>query len=116
MGGLASGRLRHRVTIEEQIQSVDSSGFPVQDWEPIGSFWASVEPMSVRDLLASQQVQSEVRGRMVMRYNSRVIPSMRVVHKNTIYNILGVQPDPDSGVEWMTLSVSAGLQEKEPQP
>jgi SPP1 family predicted phage head-tail adaptor len=113
MSNIASGRLRHRVTVEEQVESVDSSGFPFQDWKPIGRYWAAIEPMSVRELVASQQVQSEVRGRIVMRYTPRIIPSMRVVHGNTIYSILGIQRDPDSGLEWMTLAVSAGLQDKE---
>lgn len=108
MGGLSAGRLRDRVSVEQQIDTIDSSGFPVKVWESIGNFWASIEPLSVREFLSSQQMQSQVNTRIVMRYNPAVTASMRIIGNEVIFNIAGILRDPDSGREWMTLPCSSG--------
>jgi SPP1 family predicted phage head-tail adaptor len=108
-GGIAAGRLRHRVTIEQQVNVVNSFGEHSKEWEPFAQVWAAVEPLSARELLAAQQVQSQVVARVIMRYNAAVTASMRIVYRGVVYNIAGVQRDPESGLEWMTLPVSYGL-------
>lgn len=108
MSNIAAGRLRHRVSVEQLISVVDSSGFTADVWQSIGNFWAAIEPLSVREFLQSQQIQSQVTTRIIMRYNSRITASMRVNHRGTLYNIAGIQRDPDSGREWMTLPCTSG--------
>lgn len=109
MSNIAAGRLRHLVTIEEQVTLKNSFGETSLEWEPLGNFWAAIEPLSVRELNTAQQIQSEVTTRIVLRYNAAVKASMRIVYKGTIFNIYGVQRDPDSGLEWMTLPCSSGI-------
>lgn len=103
------GRLRHRVTIERQVTTVNEFGEQETGWVPAGSVWASVEPLSAREFIRAQQMQSQVSARIVMRYRPDLDASMRLIHRGTVYNIAGVLPDKDSGLEYVTLPVSAGL-------
>lgn len=70
---------------------------------------ADVSPLSAREFLAAQQVQSQVVARITIRYQPGLDANMRIRHGDAIYNIAGVIPDPRSGTEWLTLPVSTGV-------
>ena len=119
MKGLAAGRLRHRIAIKQQVIVTNSNGDQEKDWEAVnsaaadGKFWAAIEPLSSRELLAAEKLNSEVTCKIVMRYDSRIVASMRAEHSDgtttTIYNLSAPIRDPDSGLEWMTIPCSALL-------
>lgn len=54
-------------------------------------------------------MQSEVRGRIVIRYRASIDATMRIVYRGKYYNILAVLPDAESGIEHLTLMVSEGV-------
>lgn len=107
---MRAGTLRHRVRIERPILAQDpNTGEVVPDWELVATVWASVEPLSAREFIAAQATQSEITARVVMRYRNGITPDMRLVHRGQSYNIHGVLPDPDSGLKYITLPVSEGV-------
>jgi SPP1 family predicted phage head-tail adaptor len=108
---LAAGRLRHRIRIDEQVVHVNSSGEQDVAWEEVATVWAAIEPLSARESLLAEQVQSKVNARIVIRARDDIRASMRAVHGSTVYNIEGVIRDPDSGLEWLTLPCSTGVSE-----
>lgn len=106
---LAAGRLRHRVAIQRRVLAQDTSGNTTHTWANIATVWAAIEPLSTREFIAAQSVQSEVTARIVIRYRANIDASMRIVHKDKIYNIHGILADKDSGLEYLTLPVSEGV-------
>lgn len=116
---IAAGRFRHRVRIEANTPLLDSNGDVIQDqntgevaraWTLLGEVWAAVEPMSTREFLQSQAVQSKVDTRIIIRrQNFTVSAAHRIVHGVIVYNIEGVLWDKDSGLEYMTLPCSQGV-------
>lgn len=106
---MQAGRLRHRVTVEELLVTLDSDGDQVETWAPIGPpLPAEITPLSGRDLIAAQAVNSVVTTRIKMRYRPGFKASMRAVHRETVYSIAAVVPDPGSGFKWVTLLCSSG--------
>lgn len=105
---LEAGKLRHRVRIEQLTPSKDSDGDPVEVWTLLAEVWAAIEPLSAREFRASQAVQSEITGRITIRYRDDVSASMRIVHRGKTYNIAGVLADKETGLEYLTLPVSEG--------
>lgn len=109
---MRAGKLRHRVTFQAPGTTQDPvTGEMVQGWATV---WdkvpASVEPLSVKDFIAAQATQSQLSARIKIRYRAGVLPSMRILHRGQIYNIEGPpMPDPDSGLEYLTLAVSTGV-------
>lgn len=109
MSNVASGKLRHRVTIESRETIINSCGEQVTEWVEFAKRWAAVEPLSAREFIAAQQVQSAVTTRITMRTLPGLLPSMRIIHGNAVYNIAGILPDKNSGGEYITIPCSAGV-------
>lgn len=109
---MRAGKLRHRVTFQSRGLTQDPvTGEEIEGWTTV---WekvpASVEPLSARDLIAAQAGQSEASGRMVIRYRPGVLPTMRILSRGDVYDIQGPPlPDPDSGLEYLTILVAKGL-------
>ena len=110
---IAAGRLRHKVMIQYPLTTQNpGTGAMEIVWTDLSSVWASVEPASVREFIAAGAEQSEVSGKVIMRKRDDVNATMRIVYRGLVYQILGVLPDPVSGLEYMTLPVGEGVRDQ----
>ena len=110
MTAVASGALRHKIQLQEpSIEQDPTTGEMRQTWVDVASLWAEVVPMSGREFVAASAEQSEVRGRITIRYRDGVDASMRIVYRGRYYNILAVLPDAESGKEHLTLMTGEGV-------
>lgn len=108
---IAAGKLRRRITIEQRLLTQDpGTGEMLHSWQVFANnVPAAIEPLSAREFIAAQAGQSEVTARIVIRYREGVLPTMRILHKNKVYNIRGILADANSGMEYLTLPVSEGV-------
>lgn len=107
---LAAGRLRHRVTIQKQTKMRTDTGSVVVIWEDVHKdIAASIEPLSAREFVASEAFQSKVIARITIRYVENINATMRILHRQKIYNIAGILADKMSGIEYITIPVSEGV-------
>jgi SPP1 family predicted phage head-tail adaptor len=112
---IASGRLRHQMELQEQVQAQDATtGVTTVTWSTVATVWAAIEPLSAREFVESAANQSQVSARVTIRYRAGVTAAMRLAHMvdgvaGRIYNIEGVLADKDSGMEYLTLPVSEGV-------
>jgi SPP1 family predicted phage head-tail adaptor len=113
------GRLRHRVRLQRQVDHEDSSGEVVRMWEDLdlsdsstdGKVAAAIEPLSGREFVAAQQINSEASVRVTIRWRPGIESSMRVVHESypgspaltDIYDVLAALADPVINRRWITL-------------
>jgi head-tail adaptor len=108
-----AGKLRHRVQVQEQQETRDPiTGAVNITWVNLGSpRWAAIEPLSARELIQSAAVQSAVTARITMRADAPVKPSARILNiaRGIVYNIHGVLADKESGLEYVTMPVSTGI-------
>lgn len=112
---IQAGKLRHRVTIQKPVRTQDqNSGAYITTWQDIDSVWCSIEPISVREFVASQVEDSKVTTRIIIRYRSDINHSYRLYHsaKNKYYNIEGILADKNSGMEYITIPCSEGLRDE----
>lgn len=112
MPTLAAGRLRHKVTIQEPRNQQDpDTGTNRTVWVDFApDVAAAIEPLSVREFIASSQMQSQITARITMRYRAGLTAQMRILHPSTgkVYNPAGWLADPDSGLEYLTAPCSEG--------
>lgn len=109
---LDPGKLRHRVTFQQKVVGEDSNGDTVENWEDLATLptvWAGYEPLSARDFNASRSEQSEIASRFTVRYRDDLDASMRILFRGKAHNIVGVLPDKDSGLEYLTLPCKSGV-------
>lgn len=104
---MRAGDLRHLVTLQSSVKVQNpTTGSITESWESAGEVYASIAPLSAREFIAAQAVQSKVSTRITIRYRSGVTATMRVVYAERTYRIEGVLPDVKSGREWLTLPCS----------
>lgn len=108
---LDPGELVHRITVEYPKYSQNTeTGERQTKWSVFASdIAAKVSPLSAKEFIAAQATQSRVSARILIRYRPGLDASMRIKHRGTIYNIEGILPDNESGLEWITLPVSSGV-------
>lgn len=107
---MQAGKLRHRVSLQAWAETQDpNTGAIKHDWSEVAKVWASVEPLSAREFIQSSAGQSQISARIVIRYRTGVDATMRIVHRGRLYNIQGVLADKVSGLEYLTLPVSEGV-------
>lgn len=109
---MKAGDLRHRVSIQQDqaVQDLES-GDMTRSWVETGKAWAAIEPLSAREFIAAQASQSKVTTRITIRYRAGINHTMRLAHNGRIYNIEGALADKDSGLEYLTLPCSEGVNE-----
>lgn len=108
---IKAGLLRHRVDIQERQRTQDAdTGETTDTWVDLyTSVPAAIEPISVREFIASKAAQSEIVARITIRYRAGLDATMRIVHNGKIYNPAGWLPDKESGLEYLTAPCSEGV-------
>lgn len=88
---MMAGRLRHKVTIERLVAGSPQqfgTGEPDDAWTAyLSDIWATVEPLSGRELFAAQEHLAEVSTRVRLRYRDGITAQMRVVFEGRYYNV-----------------------------
>lgn len=87
---MRAGRLRHRLALQSKTETRNAYGEAVVGWTVEDTVWGAIEPLSGREYFAQDQVQSEVRVRVVIRYRSDIDTSWRVVNDGKYYDIVDV--------------------------
>lgn len=111
------GKLRHRVQIQSATESRNSHGDVTRTWSTDSTVWASIGPLSGRELLFAQQVESRPTVRIRMRYISGLTASKRLRHIQTetdesttvlgTYNIQSIQNLNERNHEIVCMCVEA---------
>jgi len=105
---MRAGKLRHRVTIQQQTKTQDSTGSVIPSWSALATVWAAIEPLSGRELFSASQVQSSVTTRIRIRARDGITPKMRVLHGSTVFDIEAVLPDPTKNREIHLMCINRG--------
>ena len=107
---MEAGKLRHRIGIERLNHSAQdpNTGDIVKAWEPLKTVYAAIEPVSGKEFIQSAATQAQISVRITVRHTD-VRPIDRIAHKGLVYNIHAVLPDRVSGLDYLTLMCSQGV-------
>lgn len=84
------GSLRHRVTVQQRTSppTRDSFGEPIQVWSNVAGVWASVEPLTGRELFQAQQVRADLTHRIALRGFAGLNAAERILWGSRVFNLL----------------------------
>lgn len=106
------GPLRHRITIQAKTQGVDEYGGPIaESWADYAEVWASLYSKDGIEVFESQQVQSERKEIITIRYRNDITEEMRVMYEGKIYNIISVTTDNWRSYTVLTCKIQSFEQE-----
>lgn len=87
-------RLKHRVTIQEAVQTTDGAGGFSTSWSDADTVWAEIMPFASRsttqERLVAEQLEAQQRYRITIRYLSGVDAGMRIQYGSRLFDILSV--------------------------
>jgi len=103
------GRLRHKVTIQRPVETVDDAGETITSWEEVETVDGEREHLSGAEWWAAQQVYADLSVRWRVRFRDDVVPKMRLIEcifpKVHTYNVLAVL-DVDGRGRWLHILCS----------
>lgn len=86
-----AGILNRRVTIQAPTEVRGADYADVQrTWADVATVWASLEPLSARELFQNLEVSSELTTRVRIRYLAGVSAKQRVVFGSRVFEIQSV--------------------------
>lgn len=86
---MEAGKLRHRVTVQTATETRDASGEPIRGWADTATVWASIDPVSGREMLAAGQVNAEAVVRVRMRYRA-LTTAQRLKWGSRVFDVVSV--------------------------
>lgn len=72
------GRLKHNVTLQSRVLTKNVVGEEAISYTDLADIWASIEPLTGKELFAAQTVQADVTTRIRIHYRADIVPTMRV--------------------------------------
>lgn len=104
---MRAGRLRHQIEIQSLVPVQDAdTGVITETPVLFAKVRAGFRAATVREFIGAGITQAKIVGAFELRYIAGVKPSMRIMHRDHLYNIEGALPDDGSGVDELTLPVS----------
>jgi SPP1 family predicted phage head-tail adaptor len=80
--------MRHRVTLQQRSEVLDTAGGVRDAWVDYAQRWASMDRAAGREVWASAQRSGRVPAVFRLRYLAGVVPGMRLVFDGRLYNVL----------------------------
>ena len=74
---IRAGRHDRRLTIQQRAETKSGTGEVTWTWTDVQTVWCSIEPLRGREFFAAEQLQSNVEGRIRMRYQPGITSKMR---------------------------------------
>jgi len=87
---MRSGNLKHKIEIQSYKETSNDFGEVVKGYSTFKTVYASITPLAGKEYFASKQINAEVSHKIECRYLKDIVPSMRVVYRNRIFNIESV--------------------------
>ena len=88
---MRAGLLRHRITIQTRAESLDDFGEMDLTWSNSATVWASIEPLTGKELINAAQAGAMISHKITLRHKSGVNPKDRITHAGRTFEIESVR-------------------------
>jgi SPP1 family predicted phage head-tail adaptor len=106
---MEAGKLNRRVSLQQIAETRDAAGQVVASgWTEVARPWANIRYLNGKEYATSGTVVSSATASVRIRYRRDITASMRVVYRDTVFNILAVLPD-EVGHEYIDLACNTGV-------
>jgi len=96
------GKLRERVTIYSQAQTVDDAGSIATTWTLAATTWARLEPLGASALVLANRDDAQRLYRMTIRYRTDITTNSQVRWRSRKFDVEGVI-DPTEQRQFLTV-------------
>ena len=106
---MRSGRLRNKITIEQPLQVKNKLGGFDVSWIPfLEKVPAEIVMLKGNEKLSANASWPTADVKITIRYTKGILPTMRIVHKDMIYSILGQPNNVEMRNKFIELTTQSG--------
>lgn len=111
--GIRAGQLNRRLTIQQRVAGQDTVGQLAITWNTIDTVWASIVPLSGRELERAQAIRPEISHEITIRYKTayadpKTVDKYRGVYKSRVFDFHATM-NPEEGNVAIIILASEGL-------
>lgn len=103
-----SSRLRHRLTLQEEVMTPDGAGGYARTWENVADIWSEIAPISGKERFFAGHIQAQCTHRITLRYRDDITAKHRLVFEERLFNIRSVMNRHEDN-ELLELLVEEGV-------
>jgi SPP1 family predicted phage head-tail adaptor len=100
---ISIGQLRHRITIQRATETSAEDASVVQTWSTFANLYAEIVPLNGSESYVAQGINASVVYRITTRYIAGVVPKMRILWGDRVFEIAGVR-NIDSRGRWLVMN------------
>jgi SPP1 family predicted phage head-tail adaptor len=105
-------RLRHRLTLQQEVKTDDGAGGYVRTWQNVADLWAEISSVNLKsygnEIFHFGKIQSEISHKVIIRYRNTISTNMRLLFGNRVFNIRSIL-NKDENNEILELLVEEGV-------
>jgi len=87
---MIGGQLRHKITFQVNTPVSDGMGGQTASWADSFDAFAAVWPISANERIKNQGIEHEITHRVRMRYESRIVPTLRIKFGTRYLEIISI--------------------------
>ena len=87
---IKAGRLRHRVTIEECVQTDDGQGGRSTEFFPVGRRFVAIRQATSSEVFKAGRQNNIITHMVTARFTTLIDEKARLIFKNRIFNVVSV--------------------------
>lgn len=100
---MRAGQLRHVVDVEAYTEVQDGTGQPIKTYALFSRRHARIRHLSGRELFAAQELFAAANVEITMRYFDGLVETMRIRHRDRLYNILNIDDTELRHIQYICL-------------
>ncbi|EKN68069.1 phage head closure protein [Schinkia azotoformans] len=102
-----AGLFRNKIVIQSFSEKKDELGQILKEWTNTYNLWVMIRTIQGTEYIEASATQNQDTTRFVIRFMKNIEPTMRIVYKNKIYNIISVIND-DEADKTLTIIAKSG--------
>ncbi|MDD3029974.1 MAG: phage head closure protein [Alphaproteobacteria bacterium] len=104
------GAMRCRIAFQQETQTDDGAGGYACAWETVAQAWASVEPLTGREVYAANRLEGHVSHKITTPWRSDITPTtaMRILYGTRTFNIHAAMNEGERNVFFILLVEEGG--------
>jgi len=84
------GKMRHRLILQQPVSSQNTMDETVVTWTDMATVWGQIDPATGSWYFQAKQANSNVTGRVHIRYRSDIDPTWRIQYGTRYLNIVSI--------------------------
>jgi len=102
--------MRHRITIEQSVNTENESGGFTTSWDEVDIVWAEILPIRADEKLRFGKVNAEISHKITIRYLANLTEDMRIDFGGRYFNIRSII-NPQERNEYLEIIAEEGVEQ-----